>query len=154
MADTPEAKAGPGRPSLYTPEIAAEICDRLSKGEPLAVICRDEHMPAYRTISDWRGAHPEFSAEFGRARDEGHDAIAADCLDIADDGTNDYKTKTNADGSEYEAFDSEHVQRSKLRIETRLKLLAKWDPRRYGDKLALDHSGAIGITITSDDAEL
>ena len=36
-------------------------------------------------------------------------------------------------------LNGEHVQRSKLRIETRLKLLAKWDPRRYGDRLALDH---------------
>jgi hypothetical protein len=25
----------------------------------------------------------------------------------------------------------------KLQIETRLKLLAKWDPKRYGDKLSL-----------------
>jgi hypothetical protein len=29
------------------------------------------------------------------------------------------------------------VQRAKLRIDTRLKLLSKWDPKRYGEKLAL-----------------
>ena len=38
---------------------------------------------------------------------------------------------------------AEHIQRSKLRIETRLKLLAKWNPKKYGDKLALE--GEIGI---------
>jgi hypothetical protein len=40
-----------------------------------------------------------------------------------------------ADGREQ--LDREHVQRSKLRIETRLKLLAKWNPKKWGDKLEL-----------------
>jgi hypothetical protein len=128
-----------GRPSTYTPEIAEEICERLAKGEPLAVICRDEHMPAARTVHDWKASPNlrDFAALIARAREDGFDVIAAECLDIAEDGTNDYKPKERPDGSTYEAFDSEHVQRSKLRIETRLKLLAKWDPKRYGDKVAL-----------------
>ena len=27
----------------------------------------------------------------------------------------------------------------KLRIDTRLKLLAKWNPKKWGDRMALDH---------------
>lgn len=136
-----------GRPSSFTAELAEEICDRLSKGEPLAVICRDEHMPAVRTVSDWTKAHEAFSANFARAREVGFDVIAAECLAIAEDGSHDYKTKKRADGEEYEEFDSEHVQRSKLRIETRLKLLAKWDPKRYGEKVLNEHSGPDGGEI-------
>jgi hypothetical protein len=34
------------------------------------------------------------------------------------------------------------IEHRKLRIETRLKLLAKWNPKKYGDKLA--HTGASG----------
>ena len=30
------------------------------------------------------------------------------------------------------------IQRSKLRVETRLKLLAKWSPEKYGDKKQVD----------------
>jgi hypothetical protein len=147
-------KAKPGRPTKYSADLHSAICERLAKGEPLAVICRDEGFPATRTVSDWKRAHPEFSADFARARDEGFDAIAAGCLEIADDATSDYVEKERPDGSKYEAFDGEHVQRSKLRIETRLKLLAKWDPNRYGDRVALDHGGAVNITITPDDANL
>lgn len=128
--------AGRGRPSKFTEKIAASICARLAKGEPLAVICRDEDMPAYRTVSDWKAAHPAFSADFARARDEGFDAIAAECLVIADDGSRDVRI-VGGEESEREVCNTEFVQRAKLRIETRLKLLAKWDPRRYGDKLAL-----------------
>lgn len=132
-----EPKAKAGRPSLYSDEIANEIIDRLSKGEPLAHICRDEHIPASRTISDWKRSHPEFSANFAHARDDGFDAIALDTLEIADDASRDTKLVTRENGEVVEVCNAEWVSRSKLRIETRLKLLARWDPKRYGDKLAV-----------------
>ena len=40
------------------------------------------------------------------------------------------------------------VQRDKLASETDLKLLAKWDPKRYGDRMAL--TGAEGGAIQID----
>lgn len=147
------AKKPVGRPSKFTQALADSICARLAKGEPLASICRDESMPAVRTVSDWKSSRPEFSASFARARDEGFDAIAAECLDIADDNSGDTRT-VGREGEEREVCDTEFVQRAKLRIETRLKLLAKWDPKRYGERVALDHGGAIGITISPDDANL
>ena len=138
-----------GRPSTFKQELADEIVERLSKGEPLAAICRDDHMPGARTVYDWMDAKPELSAAIARAREVGFDALAAECLDIAEDGSNDYVTKERPDGSTYDAFDSEHVQRSKLRIETRLKLLAKWDPKRYGERLDLNakHEGNLTVQI-------
>lgn len=128
-----------GRPSTYSQEAADGICERLAKGEPLAQICRDEAMPAVRTVSDWKKANPAFAADFARAREEGFDQIAADCLDIADE-------------TAFDTIDTEHgarpntewITRSKLRIETRLKLLAKWDPKRYGDKVTQELTGANG----------
>ncbi|ANC53444.1 hypothetical protein A4249_07095 [Brevundimonas sp. GW460-12-10-14-LB2] len=125
-----------GRPSDYSPEVAQEICDRLSQGEPLAAICRDDHMPAVRTVSDWKAAHPTFSADFAHAREAGFDQIALDCLEIADDTRNDTKMVGRGE-DKHEAADTEWISRSKLRVETRLKLLAKWDPKRYGDRVAL-----------------
>jgi hypothetical protein len=65
-----------------------------------------------------------------RAREIGYDALAEECLKIADDGTNDY-----VEGERGPQLNSEHIQRSKLRIETRLKLLAKWSPKRYGERV-------------------
>lgn len=128
-----------GRPSLYTPELVDSICARLETGEPMAQICRDDGMPAYRTVKDWIDGKPDVSAAIARAREIGFDAIAQDTLAIADDGRNDFMERLAADGDERAqlAFNSENVQRSRLRVDTRLKLLAKWDPKRYGDKLAL-----------------
>lgn len=120
------------------PILEIEICDRLSRGETLTSICRDPHMPERTTAYDWINDSEEFSQRVSRARFIGHDAIADDCVDIADDTARDYVT-----GPQGPAFNAEHVQRSKLRIETRLKLLSKWDAKRYGDKQQVEHSGAI-----------
>lgn len=126
----------PGRPSTFTQAVADAICERLAKGEPLAQICRDEDMPAVRTVSDWKAAHEAFAADFAHAREEGYDQIAADCLDIADE-----TGKDTIYGDNGARADTEWISRSKLRIETRLKLLAKWDPKRYGDKMDVNHGG-------------
>jgi hypothetical protein len=60
-------------------------------------------------------------------------------LDIADNATNDWMEKQGKDGTELYQLNGEHIQRSKLRIETRLKLLAKWNPRKWGEKVDLNH---------------
>ena len=44
------AKIKKGRPSLYTYEIAEEICERLAKGETLRSVCRSDHMPDERRV--------------------------------------------------------------------------------------------------------
>lgn len=145
----PKAKLPHGRPSKFTPEVAQEICERLSKGEPLAQICRDEHMPATRTVATWRENDEEFSASIARAREDGFDAIAQECLDIADDAKSD--TVNTEHG---ERANTEWISRSKLRVETRLKLLAKWDPKRYGEKLAIGGAEDLPPLKTMSDDEL
>lgn len=134
-----------GRQSQFNQEAADSICERLSKGEPLASICRDENMPAVRTVSDWKSAHEQFAADFARAREEGFDAIAAECLSIADETTfDDVETEHGMRAN------TEWISRSKLRIETRLKLLSKWDVKRYGDKITQEHTGSLQVINASD----
>lgn len=130
----------PGRPSSFTQKIADEICERLGKGEPLAQICRDGKMPGYRTVYDWMDADAAFAANIARARVDGFEAIAVDALTILDEEPERVVTVTGEDRSE-SRIDSASVQRAKNRFEGRLKLLAKWDPKRYGDKVALTGGG-------------
>lgn len=120
---------------------------RLSKGEPLTSICRDDHMPGYQTVADWRDSVPGFSVDFARARDEGFDAIAAETMDIADDGSRDYKAISDREGNTLYVPDQDVIQRSKLRVETRFKLLSKWDPKRYGERVELRHGDPNGNAL-------
>lgn len=91
----------------------------------------------------WCRADSALDIAHAHARDDGFDAIAADCLVIADDGSLDFIPKTTEDGEVSFGVDRDHISRSKLRVETRLKLLAKWDPKRYGERLELEHNGSI-----------
>lgn len=137
--DAPKEPAKRGRPSTFDQAVADEMCERLSKGETLTDICRDERMPAVRTVSHWKEASAPFKADFARAREEGFDAIAAECLEIADETA--FDTISTKEG---ERANAEWISRSKLRIETRLKLLSKWDPKRYGDKVTQELTGPNG----------
>ena len=147
-AQTQLKKHSIGRPSSYDPVVAEKICELLSDGIPLREICRMEGMPPWRNIYFWMARDEDLSAHIARAREMGYDNIAEECLDIADNSTNDWMDREfrNAHGKiEVERVaDTEHIQRSKLRIETRLKLLAKWKPEKYGDKtiIAGDPNGA------------
>jgi ribosomal protein S6E (S10) len=131
------------------------ICKNLEEGIPLAETCRLDGMPARRTVYDWLADDEAFAARFARAREIGFDAIAEQCLEIADDRSQDVKIVGGED-NEREAFNSEFAARSKIRIETRLKLLAKWDPKRYGERQQVEHTGDAfkGATVEDMKREL
>lgn len=126
-----------GRPSKYTPELAAEIARRLSEGEPLRQICRDEHMPHWTNMYEWMAQDPELSVRIARAREAGYDKMAEECLELADTPKFGTKQIESEDGITVTREDM--LGHRKLQIETRLKLLAKWNPKKYGERLT--HAG-------------
>lgn len=108
----------------YTPEQRAvaiqAVVAGLRAGTPLTVICSADGMPNDDTVRDWAERDPELSRAIARAREVGHDAIAMDGMRIVDDVSEDPASR-------------------RVRADYRLKLLAKWDPKRYGDKVT--HAG-------------
>lgn len=127
-----------GRASLYTDELADEIVRRMSTGEPLAVICRDEHMPDRTVVYDWERTRPELSQRIAHAREDGFDAIAMRArLTIRGKGLD--------EGGE----STDDVQRDKAIVDTDLKLLAKWS-KRYADKVAHVGGGPDDDPIRTD----
>lgn len=134
-----------GRPSTFTPEIAAKICEELAAGLSLRAICRKDGMPPESTVRQWEIDNVEgFAAQSARARETGCHSMADECLEIADDGSNDWMKSNKPDDNGY-VLNGEHVQRAKLRIDTRMRLLGKWLPKVYGDKQQIEHSGQIDV---------
>ena len=144
-------KAG-GQPNPDMPAIKDDVIEWIANGQTLRDFCRQDGMPKRRTIDDWRAANAEFAARFARARDDGYDVIAEDCLRIADTPlAGDIVTveEGGESGDTTKTVTEDMLGHRKLQVETRLKLLAKWDPRRYGDNLRLDHSGGVQVQLVT-----
>lgn len=138
MADT-------GRPSLYTPELADAICAEIVQGYSLRTICKAESMPCVATIFSWFRTKPEFLEQYEKAKEAQADMLAEDLLDIADDGTNDWMEKYDKDGAAigYQ-INGEHIQRSRLRVDTRKWIASKLKAKKYGDSTQHRHADADG----------
>ena len=140
-----------GRPSTYNPDIAQQMCEQLSEGVPLREICRQEGFPAWRTVYDWMAKDPDLATAIAHARDVGYDALAEDCLRIADnpqlgEEVSESETPDGVDEDGNTVMKKtvtikkvDMLGHRKLQIETRLKLLAKFNPKKYGDRVT--HAG-------------
>jgi hypothetical protein len=132
-----------GRPSDYTVDITTEICARLASGEPLIAICRDDGSPDVRTVYRWLAAHEDFRLMYARAREDQADTLADQIIDIADNPMRGVKTKTDEDGN-VETTEGDMIEHRRLQVDARKWIAAKLKPRKYGDKLSTELTGADG----------
>jgi hypothetical protein len=138
-----------GRPTIYTTDLADAICEAVATSTlGLARICdANPHFPRRETIYQWRYKNPDFSDRYIKAKQCQADLLAEECLAIADDGRNDYMQALSEDGKcELWKFTTEHVNRSRLRIDTRKFLAAKLMPQIYGDNKK-DDKPSIGSVV-------
>lgn len=142
-----------GRQLTFSPDLALKICERLGNGESLRAICREEGMPAHSTVLLWViENHSGFADQYARARDFGLQILEDDLLEISDDGRNDWMMDKDPDNPGY-ILNGEHVQRSRLRVDTRKWMLSKLAPKKYGDRTKIEHSGNIGLEALVHDDE-
>ncbi|MGC4013415.1 MAG: hypothetical protein QM755_02695 [Luteolibacter sp.] len=141
-ATTPPPRP-PGRPSLHTPDIVARIIEGLCDGVPLTLVCRPDDMPGITTVWEWTKKDPAFAEAIARAREAGFDRIALDAIAIAD-STGHPADPASSDNTPAEPPNKDWILWSKLRVDTRLKLLSTWDPKRYGEKATHDPSAPGG----------
>lgn len=147
-----KAPPKPGRPTKFTPLLAAELCRRMADGGhdgSLRKVCAAEDMPDRHTVRDWLAKgeadpekYPDYAAflpQYARACEDRAETILDEAFDIADDGTNDcHETEDGV------YVDKDHIQRSKLRVEFRKWTLEKLAPKRYGAKVVQEVVGAGG----------
>lgn len=118
MAEQTEQGTATGRPSLFSEELANDICSRISDGESLNRITQEEGMPARFTVHRWLNENKDFSDKYMRAREIQADVYADEMDDIAHSDID--------------------VNKARLIIDTRKWVASKLKPRKYGDKI--DHT--------------
>jgi hypothetical protein len=137
-----------GRPTDYSPELAEEIFTRIIDGESLRDITEaDDGMPHRTTILRWLAKHDEFRTQYAIAKELQAEGDLDDIVKIADDSSADFGFKETSDASGASAkpvFLAEHVNRARLRIDTRMKRAEKMHPKKYGPQIKQEVTGAEG----------
>lgn len=110
------------KPAVFDAALADVICERLSLGESLNVICSESGMPARATVYRWLEEQTAFAAQYARARERQAEFF----LDLIVDET-----------SAIDASTSVSVQAAKLRIDTLKWMIGKLLPRKYGERVAV-----------------
>lgn len=127
-----------GRPSSYTDEIAERLCDEIAKGRSVVSVCDEEWAPSRQTVSDWlngRGAPPEFSVNYARAREWQADRFASEVISIADDNKDDANSR-------------------RVRVDARKWAAGKIMPKKYGDRASIDLGGQPGNPVQTQTVDL
>lgn len=109
----------------FDPNIAPQILARIAAGEGITRICKDQGFPPVVAVYEWMRDNEEFAKAYARARDEQADTLADQITEIADD----------------ESIPSDS---RRVRVDARKWIAAKLKPKRYGDKLTQELTGADG----------
>lgn len=118
MKDGTSDGAVMGRPTIYSDELADEICLRMSHGRSLNDICKDSDMPDRSNVYVWLRKYDDFQDKYREATGQRADYHFDEMLSIADDVMP----------------ETAEVARAKLRIDTRKWVLSRMNPKKYGDK--------------------
>lgn len=118
----------PGRRVEYSQRWADLICDLVMDGKSLRTICLADDMPSRSTVMKWLANHEDFADQYARAREAQQDTYAEEIIHIADT--------------------AKDANLARLQIDARKWHASKLAPKKYGDKLDLNHGGSIALTPT------
>lgn len=131
-----KTKLAPGRPSIYTEELASRICEIVATNPVgLPTLCKMfPEIPSYETINVWRWNKPGFADRYAEAKRLQAEIMVESCEDIILD-MNQFKF-IDKDGAR--RLDSGLVAQSRLLVDTRKWHAAKLAPKIYGDRMQVE----------------
>lgn len=117
---------------LDDPALVQEICDRLASGESMRSITADPRMPPSSQVYLRMAQDESFRSNIVAAREAQQEALIDQTVDMADDAT------------------PEDHQVVKLRIWARQWRAGKLAPKKYGERVATEITGANGGPIQTE----
>ncbi|BAH73469.1 hypothetical protein [Solidesulfovibrio magneticus] len=119
------AKKVAGRPCSFSQEVADAVCQGIMEGRGLRSICADPGMPGPATVYSWLTKYASFQEQYALAREVQADVYFDEVVSIADNEPD--------------------PQIARNRIDARKWAASKLRPKRYGDRLEVEHQGGVGM---------
>lgn len=130
-----------GRPRMSQDKLDT-VLERMSNGETISQICREDGMPHRMTLYRHARADAEFSDKLARAREDQAEVWVDEMLEVAKDGSNDWIE--DDDGNR--KLNGEHVQRSKLVVDTLKWIVAVNNAKRFGPKVKVEAEHSVDFS--------
>lgn len=121
---------------MYDKATADRLCEEIASGRSLRSVCADDGMPDKATVFRWLAKDETFRDQYARAREMQTDALLEEIFEIADQ----YDAASDA-------VNPDHINRAKLRIDTRKWAMGKMAPKKYGDKLDVGVDGQVVVKV-------
>lgn len=118
-----------GRPTIFTPELAAELLKRVSEGDLLIEVCRESWAPARPTVYRWISEKQDFRDLFAQARELQAHACAERAVEEGRRAT------------------AEDANAARVRLDANKWFASKVLPKVYGDTARRELTGAGGGPI-------
>ena len=130
-----------GRPPFnWTPEVEEEVFRNIAEGKSIRSALEDDWLPSWTTFNKRLQSDPSFASRYTQAREEQADKLFEECLEIADQYD---RAAEKMEGG------TDHINRARLRIDTRKWMAGKLRPKVYGDKLDV----AVSKQATEDELD-
>lgn len=125
---------------MYSPEqkenIITSICERITNGESLRNVVQDKGMIPAKTFFQWIDNNDIFGKQYVRACEMRAEILFDEILEIADNTHEGEKTVSKPHGIEITRGDM--IEHRKLQVDARKWILARLNPKKYGDKMQTD----------------
>lgn len=118
-----------GRPSIFNQELWERILCLIEEGYTIRDIAAMADMPAWDTIRRWIRNDGELSSQYRRAREEATDAMEAEIL------------------ADARIVDPDNAAAIKVKADIIRWSMSRRAPKKYGDKITQEHTGADGGAI-------
>lgn len=117
-----------------------KVCAWIEDGHSLRWCLRQEGTPSSSTFYEWLDSDEKLAKQYARATEQRAEAIFEEILTIADTPQEGVTSKETEKGVEVTTGDM--INHRRLQVDARKWMLSKMVPKKYGDRLGLDHSGA------------
>ena len=121
-------------------EVIAAILSSVDDGKSLRQACREIDFPR-QTFEHWLEADKKLMGQYERARANRADKLFEEILSIADTPQIGTIETTKEWGVEVKTADM--IDHRRIQIDARKWMLGKMAPKKYGDRVELEHSGEV-----------
>jgi hypothetical protein len=112
------------RASKFSQALFDRICERMAEGASLRSVCKAADMPNTRTVLRWLENDGKLAAQYAEAQQLRAERYFDEIIDIADSKSDPQKTR--------------------VQIDARKWVLARMNPKKYGDKFTQELTGEGG----------